>query len=397
MSPSLPLALLLAAAHAFLARKSRRWRLPTVILAAYTLGAWLRTGTFALLHDLSHERHGNRLDLAFRLAALPSVNTRMFTYYDAAHVASTGGHHTHFGQMSTAAVDANLPFGDGDIFPGSPSQRLLLRAQRESHNGSAASADAQRYEGVFGPSPLFHHLPMAQLLVYDVLYFVWALLDSVRSDAALVVVELLRWHPDGQATRDAKSASDSDAEWQAAETRIAQQAVLVCITNALLLLGVQHLGMPARDRRLSWRQRMPAATRMLLYLSLSEVFFAGVAHPNAALFLAIHHSVLPIEKGTMPQDMPGNSTSPPSCQPTSSVYSPVADVLWFNLGRHTEHHDFPEVPWYRLHYLSALASEHYDSLGRFTSVAEVFDRFVREHKTWGYACQGRVPFTTLTA
>ena len=114
-------------------------------------------------------------------------------------------------------------------------------------------------------------------------------------------------------------------------------------------------------------------------------------------YSCIHHSVLPIEKGTMPQDMPGNSTSPPSCQPTSSVYSPVADVLWFNLGRHTEHHDFPEVPWYRLHYLSALASEHYDSLGRFTSVAEVFDRFVREHKTWGYACQGRVPFTTLTA
>ena len=49
------------------------------------------------------------------------------------------------------------------------------------------------------------------------------------------------------------------------------------------------------------------------------------------------------------------------CQPTSSIYwgGPAYDWLCCFSNYHTEHHDFPDVPAFRLRRLRDLAPEHY--------------------------------------
>ena len=80
------------------------------------------------------------------------------------------------------------------------------------------------------------------------------------------------------------------------------------------------------------------------------------------------------------------------CQPTNSVYSWPTDWLWFNLGRHVEHHDFPEVPWSRLHLVTAAAPEFYASLRSFAGVGDVLARYLERHESWAYGCQGAYGF-----
>ena len=53
-----------------------------------------------------------------------------------------------------------------------------------------------------------------------------------------------------------------------------------------------------------------------------------------------------------------------ACQPTASVYLQAGDGHWYDWlccfsNYHTEHHDFPDVPAFRLRALRDLAPEHY--------------------------------------
>nr|CCC91009.1 putative fatty acid desaturase [Trypanosoma congolense IL3000] len=81
----------------------------------------------------------------------------------------------------------------------------------------------------------------------------------------------------------------------------------------------------------------------LFYFFLSILFGTGL-HPMAGHFISEHFI------------FSGNGT-----QETFSYYGPLNWFGW-NVGYHVEHHDFPYIPWTRLHRLREIAPEFYDKL-----------------------------------
>ena len=80
----------------------------------------------------------------------------------------------------------------------------------------------------------------------------------------------------------------------------------------------------------------------IIYMILSVVV-AGGMHPCAGHFITEHYTLYDTN------------------QETFSYYGPLNCLTW-NVGYHNEHHDFPNVPWSRLHKLKCIARSHYDSL-----------------------------------
>ncbi|KAL4927203.1 peptidase [Aspergillus undulatus] len=109
----------------------------------------------------------------------------------------------------------------------------------------------------------------------------------------------------------------------------------------------------------------------ILYLLLSS-FLAGSLHPCAGHFIAEHYFFSKVNHGTesleqlknnkkggkSDQDHPLASLPPPE---TYSYYGPL-NILTYNVGLHNEHHDFPAIPWTRLHKLHEIAAEFYEPL-----------------------------------
>lgn len=95
----------------------------------------------------------------------------------------------------------------------------------------------------------------------------------------------------------------------------------------------------------------------LLYLTLSLIFAHGL-HPVAAHFLHEHYTFAP-------------------GQETYSYYGPLNHVT-FNVGYHVEHHDFMNVPGWRLPALHALAKEAYAPLVSHRSWTAVLWRFITD-------------------
>lgn len=62
------------------------------------------------------------------------------------------------------------------------------------------------------------------------------------------------------------------------------------------------------------------------------------------------------------------------------TYSYYGSCNYFNLfvGYHNEHHDFPKVPWSRLHRIKEIAPEYYDHLPHHTSYIRVFWNFIMD-------------------
>ncbi|KAI2640247.1 fatty acid desaturase-domain-containing protein [Xylaria nigripes] len=106
----------------------------------------------------------------------------------------------------------------------------------------------------------------------------------------------------------------------------------------------------------------------MLYFLLSS-FLAGSLHPLAGHFIAEHYvysTVTPTQKD------PANGIPLPE---TYSYYGPL-NFLTYNVGLHNEHHDFPAIPWTRLHKLNSIAREFYDELPHHTSWTYVIWRFI---------------------
>jgi fatty acid desaturase len=87
--------------------------------------------------------------------------------------------------------------------------------------------------------------------------------------------------------------------------------------------------------------------KALLFLYLSESLWSIPPHPASAMFISNHGSVV-------------NGSG--SCIPTSSTYA----GRWYSLftlgtNMHCEHHDFPTIPFHRLHELRKIAPEYYRS------------------------------------
>ncbi|OJD11583.1 hypothetical protein AJ78_07669 [Emergomyces pasteurianus Ep9510] len=128
----------------------------------------------------------------------------------------------------------------------------------------------------------------------------------------------------------------------------------------------------------------------IYYLILSS-FLAGSLHPCAGHFIAEHYFFSKTGGGTesieeqrrhisnqTAEKQGGNSSSalanlsPPE---TYSYYGPL-NILTYNVGLHNEHHDFPAVPWTRLHAVHNIAKEFYEPLPSHRSWVWVIYTFI---------------------
>ncbi|KAE8136889.1 peptidase M24, structural domain-containing protein [Aspergillus pseudotamarii] len=129
------------------------------------------------------------------------------------------------------------------------------------------------------------------------------------------------------------------------------------------------------------------------YLILSS-FLAGSLHPCAGHFIAEHYFFSKVDHGTesitvqktksteKKQPHPLDNLPPPE---TYSYYGPL-NILTYNVGLHNEHHDFPAIPWTRLHALHRIASEFYEPLPCHRSWVWVIWTFILD-KNVGMWCR----------
>ncbi|KAI0509439.1 fatty acid desaturase-domain-containing protein [Xylaria bambusicola] len=116
----------------------------------------------------------------------------------------------------------------------------------------------------------------------------------------------------------------------------------------------------------------------MLYFVFSS-FWAGSLHPLAGHFIAEHYVYSTV---TPAQADPSNGIPVPE---TYSYYGPL-NFLTYNVGLHNEHHDFPAVPWTRLHKLHDIAREFYADLPHHTSWTYVLWRFIFDESV-GIRCR----------
>lgn len=107
--------------------------------------------------------------------------------------------------------------------------------------------------------------------------------------------------------------------------------------------------------------------KALLFLYLSESLWSLPPHPACAMFVSNHGSK------TVTSANGGSS-----CVPTASTYAGTWYSL-FTLGTnyHCEHHDFPTIPFHRLHELRKIAPEYYRT-GADDNLLQIM------HKTFAY-------------
>jgi len=181
-------------------------------------------------------------------------------------------------------------------------------------------------------------------------------------------------------------------------TRLLRIAVH-CGLHAWLNIAALCLMLVTDAGELTWRfDTVPSLHRLLvtlLYLSLSEMFMHGFAwHPYAGYFLTVHSSqrVSEDSEARSLNDVESSSAfasgeEAGGCQPTVSTYSLLASVLSGNLNYHTEHHDFPTIPWTRLPAVKSLAPEFYGTLvsspGYFRAI---WNHVSRSSQDGGYGC-----------
>lgn len=90
-----------------------------------------------------------------------------------------------------------------------------------------------------------------------------------------------------------------------------------------------------------------------MFYFLISSFLAGSLHPTAGHFVAEHYVFNP------PKDYKLFESKPPT--ETYSYYG-ILNIFTWNVGYHTEHHDFPFIAWSKLPELRKQAPEFYENL-----------------------------------
>lgn len=91
--------------------------------------------------------------------------------------------------------------------------------------------------------------------------------------------------------------------------------------------------------------------KSILFLYLSETLWSIPPHPSSAMFVSNHPSVVEDENEN-------------KCIPTKSTYAGLwYDWFTLNTNYHKEHHDFPMIPFHKLHLLRKIAPEYYINIG----------------------------------
>ncbi|EEP80724.1 dihydroceramide delta(4)-desaturase [Uncinocarpus reesii 1704] len=139
-----------------------------------------------------------------------------------------------------------------------------------------------------------------------------------------------------------------------------------------------------------------SSMQSVYYLILSS-FLAGSLHPCAGHFIAEHYFFSKTSGGTESIEEQRKAKSgkkeftsasalaslpPPE---TYSYYGPL-NIFTYNVGLHNEHHDFPAIPWTRLHTLHRIAKEFYEPLPCHRSWVWVIWTFILD-KNVGMWCR----------
>jgi sphingolipid delta-4 desaturase len=98
----------------------------------------------------------------------------------------------------------------------------------------------------------------------------------------------------------------------------------------------------------------------LFYLFLSFMFSIGL-HPLGARWIQEHYT---------PE---GNSQE-------SFNYKGILNYPSLNVGYHNEHHDFPSIPWNRLHLIEDIAPDYYKNLEYHSSWFKLFTNFLFQER-----------------
>jgi sphingolipid delta-4 desaturase len=102
----------------------------------------------------------------------------------------------------------------------------------------------------------------------------------------------------------------------------------------------------------------------LIYLFLSTFFGLGL-HPLGARWIAEHYTM-------------------DAKQETFSYYGPINKIM-FNIGYHTEHHDFMNIPWNHLPKLKKIAPEFYVQRKYHPSYTKLLIEFIMNRKMSGFS------------
>ncbi|KAI5812596.1 fatty acid desaturase-domain-containing protein, partial [Pyronema omphalodes] len=105
------------------------------------------------------------------------------------------------------------------------------------------------------------------------------------------------------------------------------------------------------------------------YYFIMSSFLAGSLHPTAGHFISEHYVFEKTDKS------PREKMSAVAAPETFSYYGPL-NFFTYNVGLHNEHHDFPAIPWTRLHKLNKIAKEFYDPLPVHKSWTWIFVQFI---------------------
>ncbi|KFH45076.1 Dihydroceramide delta(4)-desaturase-like protein [Hapsidospora chrysogenum ATCC 11550] len=121
-----------------------------------------------------------------------------------------------------------------------------------------------------------------------------------------------------------------------------------------------------------------ASPHALLYLLLSS-FLAGSLHPLAGHFIAEHYVYDPV---------PAAARDPENRIPVPETFSYYGPLNWltYNVGLHNEHHDFPAIPWTRLHEVRRIAADFYEDLPSHPSWVMAIWRFIFDENV-GIKCR----------
>lgn len=107
-----------------------------------------------------------------------------------------------------------------------------------------------------------------------------------------------------------------------------------------------------------------------LAFAFCELVSNSPLHPKFAFLQSVHASTF--ESGV--------------CQPTMSNYGGMFwDWLHYYGNHHVEHHDFPNIPCWRLPILKKRASSYYTSIHSFSGYFDVVSRLVTQDQ-WIYSC-----------
>jgi len=115
--------------------------------------------------------------------------------------------------------------------------------------------------------------------------------------------------------------------------------------------------------------------KMLVYLMASSFFALGF-HPLGGRWIAEHYMFDPLQE-------------------TYSCYGPVNRVM-FNIGYHTEHHDFINIPWNHLPKIKKMFPEMYSNRVFHRSYIQVLLKFIFDNRMSLYSRRLRATGTRLS-